>query len=107
MAAGQFEDAPLRGIGAGNYDRTYFVERRTAEDIKQPHSLPLQTLAELGLVGGFGLLAFLGAIVAGFARRARAARTSASDLGLVVAGGGMFLVWLVHTSVDWLHLSPA
>jgi len=51
-------------------------------------------------------LLFFGAVVAGFVRRARAARTSPSDLGLAVAGGGMFLVWLVHTSVDWLHLIP-
>ena len=56
--------------------------------------------------GCSGCLLFLGAVLAGFARRARAARTNATDLGLAVAGGGMFLVWLVHTSVDWLHLIP-
>lgn len=106
VAAGQFGDHPVRGIGAGNYDRTYFTERRTTEDIKQPHSLPLQTVAELGIVGGVGLLAFLGALVAGFSRRARAARTSDRDLAVAVAGGGMVLVWLVQTSVDWLHLLP-
>jgi hypothetical protein len=106
VAAGQFESEPVRGLGAGNYDRTYFLERDTSEDIRQPHSLPLQTLAELGLVGGAALLLFLGAILAGFVRRARRARTSSSDLGLAVGGGGMFLVWLVHTSVDWLHLIP-
>lgn len=106
VAAGQFESEPIKGLGAGNFDRTYFLERETSEDIRQPHSLPLQTLAEMGLVGGAALLLFLGAIVAGFARRARLARTSSSDLGLAVAGGGMFLVWLVHTSVDWLHLIP-
>jgi len=106
VAAGQFESEPIRGLGAGNYDRTYFLERDTSEDIRQPHSLPLQTLAELGLVGGAALLLFLGAILAGFVRRARRARTSSEDLALAVAGGGMFLVWLVHTSVDWLHLIP-
>ena len=106
VAVRQFEDEPLKGVGAGNYDRTYFLERRTSEDIRQPHSLQLQALAELGIVGLLGVLLFLGAVLAGFARRARAARTSATDLGLAVAGGGMFLVWLVHTSVDWLHLIP-
>ena len=48
----QFADDPLKGIGAGNYDRTYFLERRTTEDIRQAHSIELQTLGELGLVGG-------------------------------------------------------
>ena len=38
----EFKDAPLRGQGAGNYDDLYFIERRTSEDIRQPHSLPLQ-----------------------------------------------------------------
>jgi UDP-GlcNAc:undecaprenyl-phosphate GlcNAc-1-phosphate transferase len=107
VAANQFKDHPLKGIGAGNYDRTYFLERRTVEDVRQAHSLPLQVLGDLGLVGGVGLLLFVGAVLAGFARRARAAaRGSERDLTLAVAGGGMFLVWLVHTSVDWLHLIP-
>ena len=102
----QFRDDPLKGIGAGNYDRTYFLERRTTEDIRQAHSLPLQILGELGVVGGLGLLLFVGGILAGFARRVRGARWSERDLGLAVAAGGMFLVWIVHTSVDWLHLIP-
>ncbi len=46
VATGQLADRPLTGIGAGNYDVTYFAERRTAEDVRQPHSLPLQALAE-------------------------------------------------------------
>jgi tetratricopeptide (TPR) repeat protein len=36
----------------------------------------------------------------------RAARTQLEDRALVVAAGGAFTVWLVHTSVDWLHLIP-
>jgi len=106
VAVGQFGDEPVRGVGAGNYDRGWFRERRIAEDIRQPHSLPLQTLAELGVVGAVGLLIFLGAVLAGFVRRARAARGSRDELALAVAGGGMFTLWLVHTSVDWLHLIP-
>jgi len=106
VAAREFGDEPLRGVGAGNFDRGWFRERKVAEDIRQPHSLPLQTLAELGVVGGIGLLVFLGAVLAGFVRRARAARGSSDDLALAVAGGGMFTLWLVHTSLDWLHLIP-
>ena len=52
VALDQFRDDPLRGVGAGNYDRTYFAERRTTEDIRQPHSIELQALGELGVVGG-------------------------------------------------------
>ena len=106
VAWNQFRDAPLRGVGAGNYDRTYFLERRTREDIRQPHSIELQLLAELGVVGAGALALFLGAVLFGFARRARAARERRDERALVVAAGGAFLVWLVHTSVDWLHLIP-
>jgi hypothetical protein len=102
----QFADEPLHGVGAGNYDRTYFAERRTTEDIRQPHSIELQVLGELGLVGGAALSLFIGAVLWGFARRVRAARVSLADRGLAVAAGGAFVVWLVHTSVDWLHLIP-
>jgi tetratricopeptide (TPR) repeat protein len=106
IAWSQFRDEPLRGMGAGNYDRTYFAERRSTEDIRQPHSIELQALAELGVVGGAALALFLGAVLLGFMRRVRAARTRLEDRGLAVAAGGAFLVWLVHTSVDWLHLIP-
>ena len=73
VAAGQLADNPIRGVGAGNFDSTYFLERRTSEDVRQPHSLELQTLGELGIVGGLLLAAFLVAIALGFARRAREA----------------------------------
>jgi O-antigen ligase len=106
IAMDEFGAEPVRGVGAGSYQFTYFKERRTREDIRQPHSLELQTLAELGLVGGALVLLFIGAVLYGFARRVAAARRSASDAGLAVAAGGIFLVWLVHTSVDWIHLIP-
>jgi tetratricopeptide (TPR) repeat protein len=106
VAAGQFADNPIRGVGAGNFDSTYFLERRTSENIRQPHSLELQTLGELGFVGGLLLAAFLVAIALGFARRAREASSDPRARGLAVAAGGTLVVWLVHTSVDWLHLIP-
>ncbi|MDQ3607424.1 MAG: undecaprenyl/decaprenyl-phosphate alpha-N-acetylglucosaminyl 1-phosphate transferase, partial [Actinomycetota bacterium] len=106
IAVGQFLDEPVRGLGAGGYTQTYFQERQTTEDIRQPHSLQLQTLSELGIVGGAALLLFLGGVAAGFLRRALAARHDRSEALLGVAAGGLFCTWLVHTSVDWLHLIP-
>jgi UDP-GlcNAc:undecaprenyl-phosphate GlcNAc-1-phosphate transferase len=106
VAADQFTGDPLKGVGAGNYDRTYFLERRTTEDIRQAHSIEMQVLGELGVPGLAALGLFVIAVLFGFARRARAAKTSLEDRGLAVAAGGAFLVWLLHTSVDWLHLIP-
>jgi UDP-GlcNAc:undecaprenyl-phosphate GlcNAc-1-phosphate transferase len=106
IAMNELRDEPVRGTGAGSYQFTYFKERRTSEDIRQPHSLELQALAELGIVGGLLVAGFVVAVLVGLARRAAQARRSDRDAGMVVAAGGIFLVWLVHTSVDWIHLLP-
>ena len=102
----EFKDAPLIGQGAGNYDDLYFVERRTNEDIRQPHSLEMQTLAELGLIGMLFLLLFVGAVIAGLWRQSRRARELPERRIVAVAAGGAFVAWLAHTSVDWLHNIP-
>ena len=102
----EFKDQPLEGAGAGNYDRFYFLKRRTNEDIRQPHSLPLQALAELGIVGGLALAIFVGAVLAGFWRQSRRGVRSVRRRMMAVAGGGAFIAWLAHTSVDWLHNLP-
>ncbi len=106
IAADQFREHPLIGVGAGNYDRTYFAERRTDEDVRQPHSLPLQSLAELGAIGLVGVALLVAGAALGLARRARLAAGDRSERLLAVAAGGTFAAWLVHTSVDWLHLIP-
>ncbi len=106
IAWGQFADDPVRGIGAGNFDRTYFLERRTNEDVRQAHSIELQALGETGIVGALALGAFLVAVFAGIWRWAQAGRSRQSDTALGVAATGVFVVWLAQTSVDWLHLIP-
>ena len=102
----QFSSHPLRGVGAGNFPAAWLRERRVTEEVRQQHSLLFQTLADLGLIGFALLLVFLGAVFAGLVRWARASERSASARFLAVAASGTFLVWLAHTSVDWLHLIP-
>jgi hypothetical protein len=102
----EFTDHPLRGVGAAGYPVGWFRERRGTEDVRQPHSLELQALAETGLVGAALLGAFLVCVLAGLVRWARAARGSPSAAALAVAAGGAFVAWLAQTSVDWLHLIP-
>lgn len=107
VALKQLEDDPLTGIGAGNYKQTYYLERKTSEDVQQAHSIELQTLGELGVVGGVALLAIIGAVLSGFWLTARgSSRSTRSDPALAVAAGGTFFVWFFHTSVDWMHLLP-
>jgi uncharacterized membrane protein YhaH (DUF805 family) len=107
VAVDQFGNDPLKGVGAGNYDRTYFLERRTSEDIRQPHSLPLQVLGETGLLGFVCLLAFV-LVLALTVRRARpVARKRGADRALMVGATGTVGFWLVYTSVDWIYLLPS
>lgn len=106
VALEQARAAPATGIGAGGYATAWFEERRIAEDaVRQPHSLPLQALAELGIPGAAALLAFLLAVLWAGVRPARGAVTQPDRL-LQVAGLGTFVAWLTHTSVDWLHVLP-
>ena len=102
----EFRAAPVRGVGAGNYDAGYYLHRRTTEAITQPHSLELQTLAELGVVGGLLLAAFLVGVGLGLRRTAGAARNDLVARRVAVAAGGTFTVWLIQTSVDWTYLIP-
>jgi hypothetical protein len=106
IAWNQFTDHPLNGVGAGNFDRTYFLERRTTEDVRQAHSIEMQALGDGGLVGAILLGTFLVAIFAGAWRRSRELRLGEPGIGLLVAALGAFVVWLAQTSVDWLHLIP-
>jgi UDP-GlcNAc:undecaprenyl-phosphate GlcNAc-1-phosphate transferase len=106
IAWSTFRDRPLEGVGAGNYDVPYFAQRATTEDVRQPHSIALQSLSELGVVGAALLLLFIAGLSWGAVQLAREARTSAPARFFVVAGTGAVTAWLAHTSVDWIHLLP-
>lgn len=106
VAADAWRDRPVLGIGAGNYDEPYFLARKTTEDIRQPHSLVLQSLSELGLPGLALVLLLLGAVAWAAVRQRAAARASRAERGLLCAGAGMFAAWAIHTQVDWIHLLP-
>jgi UDP-GlcNAc:undecaprenyl-phosphate GlcNAc-1-phosphate transferase len=101
-----FKANPVIGVGAGNYTPHYFRDRRTQESIANPHSLELQTLSELGVAGLVLLLVAAGGVTLGVVRLAPRARASRGTRGLLVAGTGVVVVWLVDSSGDWMHLLP-
>jgi UDP-N-acetylmuramyl pentapeptide phosphotransferase/UDP-N-acetylglucosamine-1-phosphate transferase len=101
-----WRDHPVAGIGAGGYAVPYFRLRQTEEDVRQPHSIELQALSELGLLGVLALAAFVLAVGWGALRTSRAAIASPDARFFAVAGIGAFTAWFAQTSVDWLHLLP-
>lgn len=91
-----FAREPLRGSGAGSFAKLWARERTIAEDVGEGHSLYLETLAELGLVGGvlllIALVAMLAPFVAGLFGRERLLNAA-----FVAAGAA----WLLHAGLDW------
>lgn len=105
VAIDGFEAHPLRGDGAGGFEVRWARARRVDEDVRNAHSLELETLGELGLVGAALLLAFLGSIVLA-AVRSRL-RPGGLGRGRTAAVAAAVAVWLVHSSVDWDWQMPA
>lgn len=106
VAIAAWRDRPVTGIGAGAYGVRWYQQRRVTEAIRQPHNLPLQVLAELGLVGLGLLVATFAAVAFAALRAVRRARTAA-DRALVAGAIGAVAAWSVHTSLDWLYNVPA
>jgi O-antigen ligase len=87
------DDRPLAGAGAGIFEYLWYEQRPGPLVVRDAHSLYLETLTELGLVGLALLAAVLLALVVG-GIRARRSR-------LVAAGSGAFLAWAAASAFDW------
>ena len=101
VATGMWADAPLRGEGAGAF-RGAWLERRTIPDpARDAHSLYVETLGELGLVGLAALLLLLGGVGVAARRALRADRVLAAGPAAAAAA------WAVHAALDWDWEMPA
>jgi O-Antigen ligase len=92
----------LRGTGAGTYQQ-YFPRYRTeAGYVVDAHSLYLQSLAELGVVGFVLILIVVLGILGGLLARVRG-----PDRPLYAALFAISLAWAVHQGFDWDWQMPA
>jgi hypothetical protein len=99
-AVDEFESAPGLGKGAGSYEAWWAKNGTLRGFVKDAHSLYLESLGELGIVG-FLLIAgaFLTGIVAGVRRVL--ARAGEERLALAAVWAG-FVAYAVAAGIDWM-----
>ncbi len=102
VALDAYGEDRLTGTGAGTYRLVWERERPNDENTNEAHSLYLETLAELGVVGGLLLVVVLVAIVAGLGWRLRGKERSVSGALLAAV-----LAWGIHSGIDWNWELPA
>jgi tetratricopeptide (TPR) repeat protein len=103
VALNQFEAAPVIGAGEGSYRFAYYRHRENDRNLSSPHSLVMEVLAQLGLVGAALLLAFLVARGVAIARTVASAGENRRWIGAAAAVGA---VLIAQSTVDWLWLIP-
>jgi O-antigen ligase/polysaccharide polymerase Wzy-like membrane protein len=105
VALEAFGGSPLHGRGAGTYELLWDQDRPRAwrgVEVADAHSLYVEVLGELGIVGFVLVGTALGTIVLAFAVGAR--WLDRSLFGVFVAAA---ITWLIHAGVDWDWETPA
>ena len=96
-----FEYRPIAGVGAGNYVLFWNAHPQVEIPVLNAHSLYLETLAELGLIGLALILGFfVMAALAGWRGRAASGGEVAAALAVLAAGA-------VSAGVEWTWQIPA
>jgi hypothetical protein len=99
-AAGAFSDRPLGGWGAGSFGVVHLLYRRDTLSVQQPHSVPLQLLAETGIVGALLVLgAFAILLMAGVTLTRRRSTEQSRLLAAALLAGAV--AYVVHELYDW------
>ena len=93
LARDDFREHPWAGTGAGSYEQYWLQHRPNNGQVRDAHSLYLETLAELGVPGLILLLTALAIPLVG-ALRARAHPLAAAAFGAYVA-------YLARAGIDW------
>jgi O-Antigen ligase len=101
-----FAAHPFGGTGAGTIEFWWNQHGSDAEFVRDAHNLWLENLAELGAPGLILLVAVTGSALALVLTVRGRTRRNASA-GAAAALGAVFVVYLLHASVDWMWESTA
>ena len=102
VAVDEFQAEPLRGSGAGTFEFVWRERRPSTNTVVDGHSLYVEVISELGIVGLVLLLTAIGGILVGLARR-----VSGPNRVLYSALLAATVAWAVHAGVDWDWEMPA
>jgi O-antigen ligase len=86
----------LKGSGAGTFQNEWNRDRPADMQVMDAHSLYLEVLGEMGVVGAVLLAVALVAMAAGLLARLRGPDRPAAAAVLAAFGG-----WMLHAGVDW------
>lgn len=101
-----FEDEPVRGSGAASFEYTWNQQGGRGGFVRDAHSLYLETLSELGIVGLAMLVLVLGAIAAAVVVAVRALPPD-PDRGIIAGAAAAIAAFAFGAGVDWLWESTA
>jgi O-antigen ligase len=98
-AIDEYQTRPLVGRGAGSYEAWWAENGSLDYFIRDAHSLYVETLGELGLIGLGLIVAVFGAGLVSAAGRLR--RRSVGARGLTAALAAAFAAFAVGAAIDW------
>jgi hypothetical protein len=108
VALDAYKSQPLHGTGAGTYETVWNREREIELKVTDGHSLYLEVLGELGVVGAallaLALLTIGGGVLWRGRRRRRARAIDPSADAVVVA---VMAAWALQAGLDWMWELPA
>jgi hypothetical protein len=103
-AVREMRSDPLQGTGGGTYEYWWNRDGTDDETVVDAHSMYLQVLGELGIVGFLVVLAFVAVVLlAGAVVAVRAAPWRRPALAAALAG---CIAFFVQASVDWVWQIP-
>jgi O-antigen ligase len=105
VALDLFDEHPVAGVGAGNFERQYTALRNEPKYSRYAHNIWLRALSEGGIVGIVLLLAFV--FTAFGAALGSLGRLDGDRRAVVVACLAAAAYFFVHASFDWLEEIPA
>src|SRR6185312_2898920 len=104
VAVDAFEEKPIIGIGAGNFQDAYTLHRHEPKQSRYAHNFWLRVLSETGIVGLLLIVAALGtAFVTLFRRRGG---LSPPVQALLAGAAGASIQLFAHSSFDWIEEFP-